>query len=442
MSVIREWASFVCGASAASLSAADRARQRRHLADTFLAAVAGSRTAEGRSLRPVFPRPELADAIGLQAAMIRHTEIDDIHLPSCTTPSSVAVPAALSLARDADDFDPERVASAIWIGIELMTRLGTAVDGPRNLYRGIWPTYLTAPIGAAAVAARMWRLGEEQTAHALSLAFMLMAGRAGRFQGRIPGRWLVLTLAVAAGVRAAAAARHGIGGDPDLLDGPWLRDAQGLQVDIGALTERLGAASVYAEMSLKPFCSAKQAIAAIEALMTLLDEGLSAAAVTQARVRVPPPYARMIGMKAEAGSRSSTLVSAAFQLGVAACRRERLYDIERREVMGDAAVQAFADKVEIVADENLLQGFPACWPAELEVSAGGQVLRKRITAALGDPARPLDDAGLERKAQLVLGQLDAAASASDLIALGLNALQDRDACKKVADTIWSACMTP
>ena len=136
-----------------------------------------------------------------------------------------------------------------------------------------------------------------------------MAGRAGRFQGRIPGRWLVLALAVAAGVRAAAAARHGIGGDPDLLDGPWLRDAQGLQVDIGALTERLGVASVYAEMSLKPFCSAKQAIAAIEALMMAIDEGASPDAITKVVVRVPPPYARMIAMKAEAGMRSSTIVT-------------------------------------------------------------------------------------------------------------------------------------
>ena len=290
----------------------------------------------------------------MQAAVIRHTEIDDIHLRSCTTPSSVAVPAALALARDLGDFDSERIAGAIWVGVELMTQLGAAVQGPRILYRGIWPTYLTAPLGAAAVAARLWRLTEDATAQALSLALMLSAGRSGRFHGKLPGRSLLLALALTAGIRAAAGAQQGVGGDPDLLDGPWLRDAQGLDADLAAVTARLGDGSVYREMSLKPFCSAKQSIAAIEALIALIDGGLSADTITRVRVRVPSPYARMIATKAEAGSRSSTIVSVAFQLGLAAERRQRLYDIERNEITQDAAVQKFAQLVKVVPDESLM----------------------------------------------------------------------------------------
>ena len=68
------------------------------------------------------------------------------------------------------------------------------------------------------------------------------------------------------------------------------------------------------------------AIAAVEALMTLLDEGVAPEAISKVTVRVPPPYARMIATKPEAGSRSSTIVSAAYQLGLAACCRARLYD--------------------------------------------------------------------------------------------------------------------
>src|SRR5439155_23642103 len=96
MSIIREWAAFVCGASAASLPAAERAVQRRHVADTLLAAVAGNRTGEGRALRALFAQPALAEAIGMQAAVIRPTGSADIHLRSCTTPSPVAAPAALA----------------------------------------------------------------------------------------------------------------------------------------------------------------------------------------------------------------------------------------------------------------------------------------------------------------------------------------------------------
>ena len=407
--------------------------QRRHVADTLVAAVAGGGTSEGRALRKALPREAVGDAAGLMAAVIRHTEIDDIHTPSCTTPSSVTVPVALALAREHGDFDPDMVASAIWVGTELMTRLGAAVDGARVLYRGLWPTYFAAPLGAAAIAARINRLTEEETTHALSLALMLSAGRSGRFHGALPGRSVILAVAVANGVRAADAAAQGVGGDPDLLDGPWLRDAQGIAANIEALTTGLGAASVYREMTLKPFCSAKQAIAAIEGLMSIIDDGVSPGDVERVVVRVPPPYSRMIATKAEAGSRASTIVSAAFQMGLAIHRRERLYDIERADAMAETAALEFAGKVEIAADESLLEFFPACFPAEVEVFAGGQALRKRVTAAYGDPAHPLDDAKLRYKAERILG------TSGSLVGIGLAGLDSVDGCKALAETMWSAC---
>ena len=92
---------------------------------------------------------------------------------------------------------------------------------------------------------RIGKLSEDATAHALSLALMRTAGRSGRFHGRIPGRSVILGMAVADGVRAAQAAREGFGGDPDLLDGPWLRDAHGLNADPKALTTDLWQGSIY-----------------------------------------------------------------------------------------------------------------------------------------------------------------------------------------------------
>jgi 2-methylcitrate dehydratase PrpD len=374
----------------------------------------------------------------MAAAVVRHTEIDDIHTPSCTTPSSVAVPTALTLAHATGISDPERVASAIWVGTEILVRLGVAIDGARILYRGVWPTYFAAPLAAAAIAARMGSLTETETAHALSLALMLTAGRSGRFHGKLPGRSIILAMAVSAGVEAAQAARHGVGGDPDLVDGPWLRDAHGLQADLGALTTNLGRSSIYAQLSLKPFCSAKQVVAATEALMTLIDEGLAPATIDKVTVRVPPPYARMVSTKPEAGSRSSTIVSAAYQLGLAACRRERLHDIERASAMQDADVLAFASKVTVVPDEALLPDFPASFPAEIEVSAKSTLHRKRVTAALGDPSRPLDDAQLKDKAAQVLAQAGATRAGSRLIERGLAGLEDSPSCKALADAMCRA----
>jgi 2-methylcitrate dehydratase PrpD len=433
MSILRDLAGFVCGASVWSLSQADRAIQRRHVADTLLAATVGARTAEGRALRAVLPKDSLADSIGMQAAVIRHTEIDDIHTSSCTTPSSVTVPTAFGLAHASCTYDPERIANAIWVGTELMTRLGAAIDGARVLYRGVWPTYFAAPLGAAAVTARMASMTVDQTTHALSLALMRTAGRSGRFHGRIPGRSVILAMAVADGVRAAEAAREGVGGDPELLDGLWLRDAQGLKADLDALVSALGGGSVYPQLCLKPFCSAKQALAAIEALMILIDnEGIAPDMISKVAVRVPPPYVRMISTKPEAGSRSSTIVSAGYQLGLAAFARPRLYDVDRSDATLEPTALAFANKVEIVADETLLEFFPACFPAEVEVIANGKPHGERITVATGDPSRPLDDQALEQKAQRIFGQAGCPDRASDLIRVGLRGFDSTDACKALA----------
>ena len=200
------------------MPAADRERLRLHFIDTVVAARVGALIPEGKALQSLGDDGALAVRIGRQAAAIRLTEIDDIHLPSCTTPSAGVVPVALMLAAREQKFDPGEVASAIWVGTEIMTRIGVAVRGPQILYRGIWPTYLAAPVAAAATSARLMGLSEARTSHALSLAVMLMAGGVGRIHGAPSGRWFLYANAVAAGVAAAEAARADYRGDPDILD--------------------------------------------------------------------------------------------------------------------------------------------------------------------------------------------------------------------------------
>jgi 2-methylcitrate dehydratase PrpD len=244
---------------------------------------------------------------------------------------------------------------------------------------------------------------------------------------------VILAMAAANGIRAALAAKDGVGGDPALLDGSWLRDAHGIEANIDVLTG-LGASSVYPEMTIKPFCSAKQAIAAVEGLMAIIADGAAPDAITNVTVRVPPPYARMIATRPEAGVRASTIVSAAFQMGLAVYAPDRLYDIERAGAMDETAALDFAQKVEIAADESLLEFFPTSFPAEVEATAGGESRRKRITAAYGDPGRPLNDAMLKYKAERILGE-------TTTVEIGLAALDNETGCKAVADAMWNECMS-
>src|SRR5258708_676077 len=145
MTVIGQLADFVVQANAAALPVAEQALQRRHVFDAVVAAAAGARTAEARSLAALFGARAVPEIIGQRAATIRLSEVDDIHLPSCTTPSAAAVATALSLAAHHDRFDPVQVASAIWAGTELMTRMGQAVSGPGIPYLGGLARFLVAP---------------------------------------------------------------------------------------------------------------------------------------------------------------------------------------------------------------------------------------------------------------------------------------------------------
>lgn len=431
MAVIAKLAAFVAEAQAAALPAIDRERLRLHVADTAVAALAGARIAEGRALVGFADTRSLPDAIGGTAAAIRLTEIDDIHLPSCTTPSSAVVPVALALAGEAKSFESERVASAIWVGVELMTRLGEAVRGPEVLYRGVWPTYLAAPVGAAATAARMCGLDPDQTGHALSLAMMLTAGGVGRIHGAPSGRWFLFAKAVSAGTAAALAARNGYCGDPALLDSSWFADTHGFALDTARLTAGLGEGSVFPRLSLKPFCSAKQSVAAVEAFQALLVSGVPAASVTRVRVRVPLAYAGMIATRAEAGARQSTLVSVAHQIALAACAPAGLFDIDRTGAFDPAAV-SFPAKVEVIADRELAAFYPRHWPAAVEIEAGGRTLQSRIVEAHGDPERPLGEREIDIKAHKVLDPLVGAAAAAEWLQLCHGALAEEAAGRKLA----------
>jgi 2-methylcitrate dehydratase PrpD len=432
MTIIGQVSQFVAQANAAALPAAEQALQRRHVWDAVVAAAAGARTAEAGSLAALPGGRALPEIIGQRAASIRLSEIDDIHLPSCTTPSAAAVATALSLAARAERFDPVRVASAIWAGTEVMTRMGQAVRGPDILYRGVWPSCFAAPLSVAAAAARMHGFDAGQTADALSLALMLSTRGTGRPHGSPSARWVMFAVAVASGMSAVGAVQTGYRGDPALLDGSAFEDTWGFALDRDHLTGASLAHSVYPALSLKPFCSAKQSIAAVEALRTILACGIPPDSIAAVRVRVPPAYAAMVGLKAQDTVRTTTLVSAARQLALLACDPSRLYDVDRGAALPDD-VRRFEAKVEIVADAALAQYYPRDWPAEVEViGADGSTRRERVIAAPGDPSRPLDDQALDHKAHGVLDRLIGRDGTDRLISLARHGFADESGCRALA----------
>jgi 2-methylcitrate dehydratase PrpD len=384
---------------------AERDLLRLHVVDTIGAWHAGQRTPEGVALRGLETAPVPAmtsgvlDRIAVACATVRLTEIDDIHLPSCTTPSSVMVPVALGLAAALPQ--PGDIQAAMAAGYRAMLRLGEAIDGANILYRGIWPTYFTAPFAAATIAARLLGLDKDKTAHALAIALTMSTGGSGRTapvaprSGATASRWLLLGNAVRAGCLAALAAERGMTADLTLLDGDWLQATHGIKFD----REKLGriAEPAVGEISYKPWCSAKQAIAATDAFQRILARGIRPDDISEIIVDVPPPYFPMVSHRAPPEAGLGALTSVACRIGLAAYDPKRLDDVARSATPGARGVTALIGKVTVQADEKLMQHYPARYPARVTVATQAGRNSELVVDAPGDPGTDYGEASVVAK---------------------------------------------
>jgi 2-methylcitrate dehydratase PrpD len=398
-----------------------------HLLDTLGAWYAGTRTDDAllalklANAQPGFPAAgdNTLDRVAQRVAVIRNTEIDDIHMQSCTTIGSVVVPVAVTAAQALGKASAASFAQAIASGYEAMARLSLAISGATILYRGIWPTLFSGPVGAAATAAPLLGLTVEQTADAIGIALSLTSGAAGGGNAR----FVLLGQAARAGVWAALAAAKGYRGDRALLDGDWLQRSHGIGLDTAPLIAPLAGEGAIATISYKPFCAAKQNTAALDAFRQLLAKH-PAGTMEAVKVNVPPAYAGMIGQRHTKG-RVERIINTSYQFAIASYHPELIDDVVRADHSQDADVAAFMAKVEIAADPALASYFPAVYPARVEVTLkNGENASLLVTDALGDPSRPLGDAELLAKFHRMTDPIIGASAAEALAKAALGAVSD------------------
>jgi 2-methylcitrate dehydratase PrpD len=391
-----------------------------HVADTVSAWIAACATAEGRALLG-FEAPDragLPGRVALACALARLSEVDDIHLASCTTPGALVVPAALTLGASLGRGGAE-VTAAIASGYDLMTRLGEALDGPTVLYRGVWPTYFLAPVAVAGVAARLLELDEQRSAHALAIAQAQASPSVGRQSGASLSRWLALGNAARNGVEAALAAQAGFTGDLRLLEAEFFPGARPLS-EAGVPDEEEPSVT---QTSFKPWCAARQTMAAVQALREVIAEGVAPEDMERLTVGVPNPYLKMIDHGVVRGERASYLTSAAYQM--AALAFDPNASLNPRQVRDSLPreIEEFMARVSVKPDADLLRHYPKAWPARLVVETAGERREKLVFHVPGDPERPFDELQVAAKFRRLTGALFDERATEDLLRLSLSALE-------------------
>ncbi|OGA20180.1 MAG: hypothetical protein A3H32_02890 [Betaproteobacteria bacterium RIFCSPLOWO2_02_FULL_63_19] len=400
-----------------------------HLADTVGAWVAGSRSPEGEALlRFAAPDVLLSDDVALRVmrncALTRLSEIDDIHLGSCTTPGSVIVPAALTLGAWVGPRSGDALAGAVLAGYEAVVRLGRALDGANILYRGIWPTYVAAPFGVAAATARLLELDACRTAHALALALALAAPGVGRQSGGTMSRWLAMGHAARSGIVAARAAARGFTADLGMLEGEFFPSVYGVTPRIDVFTDGLGNRDCIASVSHKPWCAARQTMAAAQGLREILDNGVAAAGIAAINAQVLPPTLKMVNHGIVSGERSSHLTSLPYQLACIALARESMLEIAQAPASVSEEIRAFMAKVNVQADESLMQHFPSVWPARVAVETAAGREDRLVLYIPGDPERPFGEREARAKFERAVAPLVGNAHADRLWRASIDAVNE------------------
>ncbi|MEO8465678.1 MAG: MmgE/PrpD family protein [Gammaproteobacteria bacterium] len=339
-----------------SIGAAAQMAARQRLLDTLAAAALGQHTQEGRLLGR-FAEGNGGAVCRLLTGAARSTEVDDIDLPGCTTVGAVIVPVAVTVAAARPALAAGALLSAVVSGYEAMTRLGRAIGGATLLYRGVWPTYVTAAFGAAATTARLLELDAATTARALALALTRTANVPAAALTRFGYRYYVLGCAAADGCDAALAAAAGV--DADLGGLVAFGERLGAAVDLAELAVQFGAPWRVASVDTKPWPTSRQALASVAAFRQLELPPL--AEIERIVVSVPLVYRGMIDRPSPPGNRIESMVGVQYQLALAAFAPATLDDALRESLPHDTRIAALMQKVQVRGDDGLGAQFPRSW---------------------------------------------------------------------------------
>ena len=335
--------------------------------------------------------PTLTEQVRREVALIRSTEIDDIEIVGCVTPGSVIIPVAV-LRGAALGCTDEAIMRAILVGYEAMIGLARAIDGAHALSRGVWPTYIAAPFGAAAAMATLLQLEREPLTAALALALARTAPAAGRTSTGVSPRFYLLGCAAAEGVASAEAAAAGFGGDPALLE----LVARLLGGPLPSLV--MEARPAIFSVETKPFPTARQGMAAVEAFRSV-TELRGRDGIARVTVDVPTACATMIAVRAVPPNRIGSLVSVACQM---ALDGHQLFNA-LRNIELDLAAAALIERIEVRASAELDAAFPRVWGARVRVEfEDGTIEEAELMNPSGSQGRPFGWEEVRHKASVIL----------------------------------------
>jgi 2-methylcitrate dehydratase PrpD len=387
-------------------------RAKRHILDTFGAALAGSAAVESRAVQELLGAESIGgrapvwgigaslgtrDAAFANGVAAHALELDDTG--GCDHSGAVVLPAVMSvLAATGEPVSGQDLITAVVLGYDIGRRVLEASGGYAAHNGKGWHSTATCGVfGAAAAAARILRLDARGCAWALGHAASFSGGLWAFIHDASQTKRLHAGRAAEGGVLAAQMAARGVTGPQGVFADVWggfFRAFAAEHARPADLTAHLGAPWKLMRCSIKPHASCRSTHGAIDAVLHLLASHPGAAGKVR-RIDVALS-AFVMGM---CGGRDlATLASAQMSMP---------YAVAVAWVFGDASLRRYLlptrqeQRIEAAMRLVHLRVDPAM--ADLDeplvtISVEGMApLARRVAVALGAPANPLPDADLLAK---------------------------------------------
>ncbi|RKT99976.1 2-methylcitrate dehydratase [Burkholderia sp. Nafp2/4-1b] len=433
-------ATFVAQTAADALPDDVIAKAKRHMLDTFGAALAGTSAVETRTARALTGgvvcggaslwgtrlTAGARDAAFVNGIAAHALELDDSG--GCDHSGAVVLPAVLAaLSCAARPVSGRECIAAIVLGYDVGRRVLEAAGGYSAHNGSGWHSTLSCGVfGAAAASARVLGLDAVQTRDALGHAASFAGGLWGFIHDGSQTKRLHAGRAAESGVLAALLAREGVSGPSHVFDDVWggffNTFAAHAQVP-EALTDGLGVQWKLMRCSIKPHASCRSAHAAIDAALQLANGStLAVDEIERIVVRASAFVTRMCG-----GRDLSTLSSAQMSLPYAVAAAFAFGDtgigVYRAGRRVDPRVGALLARIVVEVDPVLGD---LDEPTVILHRADGTQDTRHVPIALGDPRNPLSDPALLAKYRALAGMaLDGArADALGDMCLSLERLAD------------------
>jgi 2-methylcitrate dehydratase PrpD len=317
-------------------------------------------------------------------------EMDDLHRESILHPAAPIISAVFSLA-EREKTNGRNMLISIAAGYEAAIRIAVGA-GPSH-YRFWHTTSTCGTFGAAAGAAKLLGLDEEQTVSAYGSAGTQAGGLWEFLTNNAMSKQLHPGKAALNGLLSALLARQGFTGARKILEGEkGFFKATSDESGSGKCLADLGKEFYFERNSIKYHASCGHTHSAIDAVLKATKgDSLSPVEVESVKVSVYQGAIDLLG-----GVEPKTPFLAKFNLP---------FCIASALTSGHAGLKAFTDesisrpdvtdmmrKIRIQSDPELSAVYPRKWPARVEiVKSSGERLVESVEYPKGDPENPLSE---------------------------------------------------